>query len=44
MLSLTPVRSDENTAVLTVSDGGGSQEVKLVKDSGKWFIDLSERL
>lgn len=44
MLSLSPVRSDENTAVLTVSDGGGSQEVKLVKDSGKWFIDLSERL
>jgi hypothetical protein len=44
MLLLAPVRSDENTAVLTVSDGGGSQEVKLVKDSGKWFIDLSERL
>lgn len=43
-LTVTPLRADENTAVISVSDGGGSHEVKLVKDSGKWFIDFSERL
>lgn len=43
-LTVTPVSADESSAVIAVSDGGGSHEVKLVKDSGKWFVDFSERL
>lgn len=43
-LLVTPVRSDESSAVLSVDDGAGPHEIKLVRDSGKWFIDFSERL
>lgn len=41
---ITQVRADETTAVLKVASAGGEREVKLVKDSGKWQIDLSDSI
>lgn len=41
---VTQVRADETTAVLKVASAGGEREVKLVKDSGKWQIDLSDSI
>lgn len=41
---ITQVRADETTAVLKVSSAGGEREVKLVKDAGKWQIDLSDSI
>lgn len=38
------VRADENTAILEVSGTTGRQKVKLVKESGKWLLDLSDSL
>lgn len=42
--AITPVREDESSAVLRVTSGGGTREVKLLKDSGRWVIDLSDSL
>ena len=41
---ITQVRADETTATLEVKSAGGTHEVKLVKDSGKWLVDLSDTL
>lgn len=41
---ISQVRADEATAVLKVATADGEREVKLVKDSGRWLIDLSEQL
>jgi hypothetical protein len=35
---------DGERAVLKVASAGGEQEVKLVKNSGRWLIDLSDQL
>lgn len=42
--SVTAVKTDETTAVLQIASASGTREVKLVKDSGTWFIDLSDQL
>lgn len=39
-----PVSVDGDRAVLKVSSVGGERDVKLVKDSGRWLIDLSDQL
>ncbi len=41
---VTQVKADDGAAVLRVASASGDREVKLVKDSGKWLIDLSETL
>jgi hypothetical protein len=41
---VTQVKADENSAVLQVASASGPREVKLVKDSGKWLIDLSDTI
>ncbi len=41
---VTQLRADDTSAVLQVASAAGTREVKLVKDSGKWFIDLSDTL
>lgn len=41
---VTRVKADESTALLQVASASGPREVKLVKDSGKWLIDLSDTL
>ena len=41
---VTQVKADETTALLQVASASGPREVKLVKDSGKWLIDLSDTL
>ncbi len=41
---VTQLRTDETTAVLQVASATGTREVKLVKDAGRWFIDLSDSL
>lgn len=41
---VSQVRADASTAVLKVASAGGDREVKLVKDSGRWLIDLSDTL
>lgn len=41
---LSRVRADENSAVLAVASSEGTWEVKLVKDSGQWFVELSDAL
>ena len=38
------VSADDARAVLKVTGAGGEREVTLVKDSGKWLIDLSDQL
>lgn len=42
--TITQVRADESSATLSVTSSGGTHEVKLVKDSGKWLVDLSDTL
>lgn len=42
--AISQVRADETSATLQVTSAGGTHEVKLVKDSGKWFVDLSDTL
>lgn len=42
--TVAQVSADENSAVLRVTSGGGTREVKLLKDSGRWVIDLSDTL
>lgn len=42
--TITQVRADESTATLSVTSAAGTHEVKLVKDSGKWLVDLSDTL
>ena len=39
---VTQVSADETSALLRVASASGPREVKLVKDSGKWLIDLSD--
>jgi hypothetical protein len=39
---VTQVRADDSTALLKVASVTGTREVKLVKDSGRWLIDLSD--
>lgn len=34
--------ADDAVAVLEVGVPGGSQQVKLVRDSGRWLVDLSD--
>lgn len=41
---IAQVRGDETSAVLQVKSGGGTREVKLLKDSGRWVIDLTDTL
>ncbi len=41
---VTQLRADDTSAVLQVASAGGTREVKMVKDSGQWFIDLTETL
>lgn len=41
---ITQVSADEQTALLRVASASGAREVKLVKDSGRWLIDLSGTL
>lgn len=41
---VTQVKADETSALLQVASASGPREVKLVKDSGKWLIDLSDTL
>ena len=41
---VTQVSADETSALLRVASASGPREVKLVKDSGKWLIDLSDTL
>lgn len=41
---LKVVSADDTRAVLKVTGAGGEREVKLVKDSGRWLIDLSDQL
>ncbi len=41
---VTQLKADDTSAVLRVASASGQREVKLVKDSGKWLIDLSETL
>ncbi len=41
---VTQVKADETSALLKVASASGSREVKLVKDSGKWLIDLSDTI
>ena len=41
---VTQLKADETSAVLAVASASGSREVKLVKDSGKWLIDLSDNI
>ena len=38
------VKADETSALLRVASASGAREVKLVKDSGKWLIDLPDTL
>lgn len=42
--AIAQVSADEHAAVLRVTSGGGTREVKLLKDSGRWVIDLSDTL
>jgi hypothetical protein len=42
--SITQLSADETTATLQVVTATGTTEVKLVRDSGKWFVDLSDTL
>jgi hypothetical protein len=39
---VTQVSADETSARLQVATSAGKKEVKLVKDGGKWLIDLSD--
>ncbi len=41
---VTQVKTDDSSAVLRVASTSGSREVKLVKDSGKWLVDLSDSI
>lgn len=41
---VTQVKADETSALLQVASASGPREVKLVKDSGKWLIDLSDTI
>lgn len=41
---VTQLEADDTSAVLRVASASGQREVKLVKDSGKWLIDLSETI
>lgn len=41
---ITQLSADEQTALLRVASASGAREVKLVKDSGRWLIDLSDTL
>ena len=43
-LTIKPGKTEANEALLEVSAGGSSHQVKLVKRADKWFIDLTERL
>lgn len=41
---ISQVSADDDSALLKVATASGSTEVKLVKDGGKWLVDLSESL
>lgn len=41
---VTQVKVDETSALLQVASASGPREVKLVKDAGKWLIDLSDTI
>ncbi len=41
---VTQVSADEQRATLRVASASGTREVKLVKNSGKWLIDLSDNI
>jgi hypothetical protein len=42
---VTQVKADDTSALLRVASASGpAREVKLVKDSGKWLIDLSDNI
>ena len=41
---ITQLTADDTSAVLKVASASGAREVKLVKDSGKWLIDLSDTI
>jgi hypothetical protein len=42
--AISQVRADETSATLQVTSATGTHEVKLVKDSGRWLVDLSDTL
>lgn len=41
---VTQLEANESSALLRVTSATGAREVKLVKDSGKWLIDLSDNI
>jgi hypothetical protein len=41
---VSQLKADEVSALLSVTSASGPREVKLVKDSGKWLIDLSDTI
>ncbi len=41
---VTQVKADDTSALLKVASASGAREVKLVKDSGKWLIELSDTI
>lgn len=41
---VTTLESSDTTARLKVASASGTSEVKLVKDGGKWLVDLTETL
>lgn len=41
---LTQLGTDGGVTVLEVATASGTREVKMVKDSGGWFVDLTENL
>lgn len=41
---IVQVSADEATALLRVASASGPRDVRLVKDSGRWLIDLSDTL
>lgn len=41
---VTQLEATESSALLRVASASGAREVKLVKDSGTWLIDLSDSI
>lgn len=41
---VSPVKADETSAVLRVASGSKPHQVKLVKESGRWRIELSDAI
>ena len=41
---VTQLKADDTTALIQVASAGGPREVKLVKDSGRWLVDLTDAI